>query len=1125
MSNFEFLREQWAELADLAELAEKCLHRDANTTLIKLRLFAETQARYLIAYENLNEPFDGKQISRLHLLQNKGTIPENLAPLFHSIRKAGNRAVHDGFADQGAARIQLQFAHRLAEWFAKTYGPSQVSIPPFAMPAESVAPEKLSSAIVSAFPNLVELGNLQKENVTKLLEEDKAKLIERLESLKRQDVSREQRAERRQSSTRVSKKLKLTEAETRQIIDDQLTAAGWIADSANLRYAKGVRPEKGRNKAIAEWPTASGPADYALFAGMDLIGLVEAKKWEKTVVSDIGQAKRYARDVKIQGEEQFVGGPWNAYKVPFLFSTNGRPYLKQLEDQSGIWFLDGRKPTNHPRPLQAWYSPEGLRQLLKQDIASAYEKLDQESFDYLGLRDYQEKAVRKVEEALRENQQNILLAMATGTGKTRTAIGLIYRLIKSDRFRRVLFLVDRNALGEQAGNSFSDIQLEDFLSFAETFDVKDITTSDVETDTRVDVSTVQSILHRLLFNANDENVPTIDQYDCIVVDEAHRGYTLDRDMSETELEYRDQNDYISKYRKVVDYFDAVKIGMTATPAPHTIEIFGKPVFTYGYREAVIDGWLIDHEPPHQLVTNLSGGGIKWRKGDTIPVLDKATGQITNLENIPDEVRIDVDGFNRKVITEEFNRAVIKELVKDLDPFGDEKTLIYAVTDNHADTVVRILKDEFDAMGCAVDDDAIRKITGSIDNPSQAIRRFKNEKYPTIVVTVDLLTTGIDVPAICNLVFLRQVCSRILYEQMLGRATRRCDGIGKDHFSIYDAARLYEALESVTNMKPVAPNPKTTFTMLVDELLDMAAPGKRSSGDSPISLAEHDPASQSANRTGDEVTAKQKAHLDQLVAKLQRKVHRIQSETEEKVNSLTGGLSLPEFIKKIRGTEPARAREIIRGHRKLFEFLDQNMDAPKKVLISHHPDELKTHTRGYGSADKPEDYLNEFKTFILDNMNKIPALSIICQRPRDLTRESLKELKIAMDLEGFSENSLRVAWREWKNEDIAADVISFIRRQALGTPLLSHDERIKNAMQKIYAMNDWTAAQKNWLKRFEKQLARETIIQQEDLDKGVFREEGGFQRINKIFQGQLPRLIEQLNDALYGESDDSLQWGA
>ncbi len=188
----------------------------------------------------------------------------------------------------------------------------------------------------------------------------------------------------------------LAEEETRVIIDYQLRSAGWQADTLSLRYSLGVRPEKGANKAIAEWPTEAGPADYALFAGLDLIGVVEAKKMGKDVLADLTQGKRYARNVKLDGETRFIGGPWSDFKVPFLFSTNARPYLEQLKEKSGIWFLDARNPTNHPRPLQGWFSAEELLSLLHQDIPEAQAKLAREPMDYLGLRDYQKKAAQLV---------------------------------------------------------------------------------------------------------------------------------------------------------------------------------------------------------------------------------------------------------------------------------------------------------------------------------------------------------------------------------------------------------------------------------------------------------------------------------------------------------------------------------------------------------------------------------------------------------------------------------------------------------------------------------------------------------------------------------------------------------
>lgn len=815
---------------------------------------------------------------------------------------------------------------------------------------------------------------------------------------------------------------------------------------------------------------------------------MEAKKKAKDVAASLNQAERYAKDIVIKDDECFSNGTWGEYKIPFMFATNGRSFLKQLELKSGIWFLDGRKSKNLPRALQAWYTPQGLIDLLKQDADISEGKLLNEPFDYLGLREFQKEAVQAVEKALSEGKRQILLAMATGTGKTRTAIGLIYRLIKSDRFKRVLFLVDRKALGEQAEDAFKETRLEDLLTFNNIFDLKGIRHPTLEETTKVHISTVQGTMRRILFNENDEAIPSIDMYDCIVVDEAHRGYTLDREMGEVEITYRDEKDFISKYRKVLEYFDAVKIGMTATPAPHTAEIFGKPVYTYSYREAVIDGWLIDHEPPHQIKTKLLKDGIRWKKGDTIPVYDQATGQITNLTDIPDDLVLEVDNFNKSVITEPFNQTIIKELVTELDPEGNEKTLVFAATDDHADMVVKLLYKEFKNLGVDVDHDAIKKITGSIDHPLEMIKRYKNEKYPNIAITVDLLTTGIDVPEICNLVFIRRVKSRILYEQMMGRATRLCDTIHKTHFSIFDTVGLYKVLETVSNMKPVVPNPTIDLKTLLDELCAM--------------------------ESNHEAETIQKVQMEQIIAKLRRKFRSLGKEEKEAFKTLTQGQELEAFIASLKDNDLETAKKIIKGSQNILEFLDENRRRTSKQLISTHEDKLLSHTRGYGDGEKPEDFLNDFKTFIFDNMNKITALNIVCTRPRELTRKTLKELKLALDRNGFTESGLQVAWREWKNEDIAADIVSFIRKLALGDPLESHEDRIHHAMQNIYALQKWNKIQRSWLERFELQLIKETVLNKEDLNTGAFRQNGGFKKINTIFQGNLEILLTQIQKNIY-----------
>jgi type I restriction enzyme R subunit len=837
--------------------------------------------------------------------------------------------------------------------------------------------------------------------------------------------------------------------------------------------------------AIAEWPLHKGIADYALFYGLELIGIVEAKRLSKDVQSDMEQAKHYAGNVVRHGEE-IILGPWRNYQVPFLFATNGRPYLKQLEYKSGIWFLDARKSTNHPRVLQAWYSPDGLKGLLQRDIEQAEKELDDELLDYLKLRPYQNDAIRAVEEAIKAGKREMLLAMATGTGKTRMAIGLIYRLIKHNRFRRILFLVDRSSLGRQAEAAFKDSKLESFHSFTEIFELQTLSDKQPNRETKVQIATVQGMVKRLFYSEKDEAALSVDQYDCIIVDEAHRGYSLDKEMSELDMTFRDHEDYVSKYRKVLDYFDAVRIGLTATPALHTVAIFGKAIYNYSYREAVIDGYLIDHEPPVQFETELKRNGITWQVGEEVDVYDAASGVIAK-EVLEDEVNIEVTQFNKSVITENFNRVILQALSAYIDPEADGKTLIFAATDEHADMIVRIFKEELQHKHGSIDDNAVLKITGSIKDPLHAIKLFKNERLPNIAVTVDLLTTGIDVPAITNLVFLRRIRSRILYEQMLGRATRQCDDIGKDHFMIYDAVGIYESLLPYTDMKPVVSKPSVTLETLVGELAQI----------------DNEPHS--------------KRHQEEITAKIQRKKQRWTAKDHDDFQALSGGQTIDAFIDWVKKADSKQLGAAMKAKDDVIRFIDENRGRPNRQYISTHEDKLISTTRGYGTADKPEDYLDGFHRFIDENLNLIPALNIICTRPNELTREELRKLRVALDQRGFTEKNLQTAWRDAKDQDIAADIISFIRQQALGDPLVSHQERIEHAMKKIYGMKVWPKIQKDWLKRIEKQLLQESVLDpspEKAFDVEPFKSKGGYKQLNKIFEGQLDHIVTSINFALY-----------
>ena len=1079
-TNFSFLKQEFSILSNIGESAEYYFHQDPIYCLIKLRLFGEKLTEILFDEHALEFPNDNSFNNRLITLRNQNLLPPTIKDLFFLVKNKGNKAVHEDMGSMNDAREVLNAAFQIGKWFYETYanGNENVSVLQYQEPANAEVASKLALQKLEEEYNALEtkLNALLAQRQTDGLSDEKQQAIQK-------------------RSHKAARKVEMSEAQTRELIDEMLRRAGWEVNTSlfNFKTHKTL-PQKGKNRAIAEWPAGPLWADYALFIGTDLYGFVEAKRYAQDISTDLRQTKIYAEKVlRINGATLL--GKWGNYQVPFLFSTNGRPYLEQIKTKSGIWFLDVRKNTNLARPLQGWYSPEGLVKLYQQNIQEANQKLVTTPLDFLesksglGLRKYQTDAIRAVEAQIiqQPNIRKALIAMATGTGKTRTIIGLCYHLIQTNRFNRILFLVDRTLLGTQAINAFKDNKIVDLSTFADIYDLKELKHALPTADTRLQFATVQAMVKRLFDNDTDDAVPAVDQYDCIIIDEAHRGYLLDKEIDEEGLNFKNQQDYVSRYRMVLDYFDAYAIGLTATPALHTTEIFGKPVYTYSYREAVIDGFLIDHEPPNLIRTKLGEEGIKWEKGEKPSIYDPETNTVVELAELEDELQIDIVGFNKQVLTESFNRTVVQKLVTELDPDGDEKTLIFAATDDHADTIVRLLKEEFTAIGVDVSDDAIQKITGKSYNPPEQLKRYRNEKFPTIAVTVDLLTTGIDVPAICNIVFMRRVKSRILYEQMLGRATRRCDEIGKETFRIYDAVRLYEALEDYTQMKPVVVNPSATFEQLAAE--------------SPLIDSEE----------------RAQMQLEQIIAKIQRKKRKMNDDHEQRFTYNTGGQSSDAFIQSLREQPVAESMNRVAQLTTLWRYLDELKFDGKPVFVSNHADTFLVMKTGYGEASKPVDYLNSFTQFLQENQNKITALNIVCTRPAELSRPALKELLVVLAQKGYEPKTVKAAWKQARNEDIGADIISMIRTLAIGSVLESHEERIQKAVNKVRAMQPWNKVQQRWIDRFEKQLLAETVLQVEDLDQSPFADSGGFQQLNKVFDNQLGQVIRTINQNLYPQT--------
>lgn len=1080
-SNFAFLKSHFPVLANFGILAEKYCYSDSNSCIMKLGMIGETIVNLMLTYDKIKIPPDCNAVTKIKILSLQGLLTPDLSDILHALRKARNKAAHTNYENIKEGQTLLEMAYSLCEWFMQTYGDLQYKHCKFVMPTEADAQSITDNDDKAAEQKML-------EETEKIAAAAKAVAAD----------------ERRKRALAAASQRQKSEAETRYMIDTQLRKVGWEADTENLRYGKGIRPQKGKNLAIAEWPTLSsagnkGRADYALFAGEKLVAVIEAKAEHKDIPSVIDyQCKEYAQNIRPE-DEKYVITTWGKYKAPFVFATNGRPYLAQLETKSGIWFLDLRESANMPKALRGWISPDGMLKLLESDIEKADKALQTLPYDFLrdkdglNLRQYQLNAIQAAENAVINGQKNILLAMATGTGKTRTVLGMIYRFLKTGRFNRILFLVDRTALGEQAEDVFNEVKLEDLKTLNDIYDIKTLEDAVFEDETKVHIATVQGMVKRLLYN-DEERQPSVTDYDLIVIDEAHRGYLLDKEMGEDELLYRDQLDYQSKYRMVIEYFDAVKIALTATPALHTTQIFGKPVFKYTYREAVIEGYLVDYDAPHKIKTQFNTEGIKYNKGETLALYDPVTHEITNSEVLQDEMNFDVEKFNKQIITPSFNRTVLKEIARDIDPEDvmQGKTLIYAVDDEHADLIVKILKEIYTNYG--IDNDAIMKITGSVAGGNkrkvqEAIKRFKNERFPSIAVTVDLLTTGIDVPEITTLVFMRRVKSRILFEQMLGRATRLCPKINKTHFEIYDPVGVYDSLEEVNTMQPVSADPKTTFVQLLDGLEVL------------------------------EDEAHIKNAVAQIIAKLQRVKRRLTKEEVNEFKDLAAGLTVEGFIQKIESLPAAEARNTLLMEASLLEMLDdKHGHGGYTKVISDKQDKFLIRERGFGKNEqRPEDYLEAFEDFVKNNVNEIAALNIICTRPKELTRETLKSLRMALAQNGFTTQQLNTAVSEITSEEITADIISLVRRYAIGSPLVSHQARIRRAVDKLKKAHNFSRVELNWLSRIESYLLNESVMNVKVFDEDErFKTNGGYKRLNQIFRNNLEGIITELNEYLYDD---------
>lgn len=880
-------------------------------------------------------------------------------------------------------------------------------------------------------------------------------------------------------------------------IDPKLRAAGWDI----IRF-ESLRPLESLDRsAIEEYATENGPADYALCLEGHVVGIVEAKKLTLGPQNVLTQAERYSRGA--------TTNPLNfdGYRVPFLYSTNSEV----------IWFRDARHSLNRSRRIAHFHTPGALAELLSREFDGDCRALAARPNEHPRMRPYQVEANAAIEQAVGARKRQMLVAMATGTGKTFTMVNQVYRLMKSGVARRILFLVDRRALAAQAVRAFASFEPEPGLKFDQIYEVysQSFQRGDFGADEKFDpkklpnsyltdpnpshafvyISTIQRMEMNLFgrdavlqdFAAADESpeedadhldIP-IHAFDVVIADECHRGYTS------TER---------SLWRNTLDHFDAIKIGLTATPAGHTKAYFTDVVFRYEYERAVREGYLVDYDVV-RVKSDVRLNGVFLKEGEQVGMVNPQSGA-EQLDLLEDERQFDTTEVERTVTAPDSNRKILEELKKYAEAHEEEygrfpKTLIFAVNDlphtSHSDMLVDLARDVF-GRGEAF----VQKITGRVDRPLQRIREFRNRPDPKVVVTVDLLTTGVDIPDLEFIVFLRPVKSRILFEQMLGRGTRLGEHFpNKSYFTVFDCfdGTLLDYFRNATGITAEPPEKETrTIAQIVEDIWQ--------------------------NRDRD-------YNVRVLVRRLQRIDKQMAADARDLFARYVANGDLAEFAVAL----PRRIRDHFKAAMDVLrdsgfqDLLVSYPRPPRSFFIAYEAEDAVSSEkvlREGGREYRPEDYLNAFWRFIRENAAQVEAIQILLDRPSDWSTQALTDLRNELKAapEHFTPENLEWAHRV-RYDKALVDVISMVKHAAdQAQQLFTAEERVNLAITKLTRGRRFTREQQQWLERIRSHLVANLSIDQADFEEvPVFSLHGGWRPADRAFNGELGQLLQQMNEAV------------
>lgn len=948
------------------------------------------------------------------------------------------------------------------------------------------------------------------------------------------------------------------EARARERIDAMLAAAGWAVQdrkAINLSAAPGV--------AVREFQTQAGPADYLLFLGNLLVGVIEAKRVGETLSQVEAQTRAYAE------------------KAPQPLQVPVRP-LPFLYESTGVetWFTNGLDPSPRARGVFSFHQPGTLRGWLEAELARRSKKPGAPpaptlqgrmrlapALNTAGMRPAQSRAVENLEASVRDGKPRALIQMATGAGKTYAAIAAIYRLLKEGGARRALFLVDRGNLGRQALKEFQAYTTpDDGRKFTELYNVVNLSHNKIDPVNKVVITTIQRLYSILKGEtefdealeegsaftgsggalvrqpppvAYDTHIPP-EFFDVVVVDECHRSiYTL--------------------WRQVLEYFDATLVGLTATPASHTYAFFHKNVVSeYRHEQAVRDNVNVPFEV-YEIETRVSrDGATVVAEGPTVVGKRDRQTRSVRWETLDEDLTYDAPQLDRSVVVPDQIRTIVRTLKEkmftEIFPGRRElpKTLIFAKSDDHAEDVLRILREEW-----PLTNEQAVKITykperddgqggaggkaSASKKPENLIQSFRNSYNPRVAVTVDMIATGTDIKPLECVVFLRSVKSRALFEQMKGRGVRTMpdadfravtpDAETKTHFVIVDCVGVMEEQKA----DPPLDREKT---VPFAKLLELVRAG---------------------NRDEDVLTT--------LAARLDRMDRQLTDDQRARIEKASGGVPLRGLLSGILDRldpdrEDAKARE-------MFKLKPEEAPTPEQVAgaqaalreeavkpIAYAPDlcavllevrkaqevtldvvTLDEVTKAGARRDLKADYdadrtlVSEFAAFCRDHKDTLDALTVLYSRPyaQRPTRAQLVELMHALQSPPRQWTGERL-WAAYEHVEkdrvrgrsrnrVLGDLIRLVRHAIGAEPQLEpFADQARSRFDAWLARQaeqgrTFTAEQRTWLELIRDRIVVDLEVRVEDFDETPFAERGGLGKVHSLFGYGLDALLQELNREL------------